>query len=171
MTSNSTDLVHSLSFWWRVSRYDPALRDERGAYQVETWTSVADVGNRYDGHELILAEYERVESLYLAAFVAFANESGVEHLQIRDLERGNGLEEGAILTLHAATGVVGRMLREDVICKLEAPSNRFALHVGFDLYMYVGSSNWCPDAMRHARELGLYVEPDWPSPQLLEGDE
>jgi len=32
------------------------------------------------------------------------------------------------------------MLREEILCKLEAPTHDFALHVGFDLYMYVGSA-------------------------------
>lgn len=170
MTSSSIELGRSVQFWWRVSRYDPARRDERGAYQSETWTSVGDVGNRYDGRELTLAEYERVEAAYVTAFVAFATESGVERFQVRDLDSGDGLEEGAILSLDEAPAIVGRMLREDVICKLEAPSEDFALHVGFDLYMYVGSAHPCPNATRRARELGLYIEPDWPSPQLPDGD-
>jgi len=58
------------------------------------------------------------------------------------------------------------MLREEVICKLEAPKDDFALHVGFDLYMYVGSKSPCPHAIQRAHELGLFLEDHWPSPQL-----
>ncbi len=58
------------------------------------------------------------------------------------------------------------MLREEILCKLEAPTHDFALHVGFDLYMYVGSARPCPRGAERASESGLFVEDDWPSPQL-----
>jgi hypothetical protein len=155
-----------LPFWWRVTRYHPARRDERGAYRGQAWTSISDVGQVFDGCELTVAEYERVEGAYLDAFVAFAEESDVERLQVRSLERGAGLEEGATVSLPDAMDIVRRMLREEVTCKLEAPRDDFALHIGFDLYMYVGSARRCDGAVERARNLGLYVDEDWPSPQL-----
>ena len=60
MTSNSTASARSLPFWWRVTRYDPARRDERGAYRDDTWTSISDVGNVFDNQELTIEEYKIV---------------------------------------------------------------------------------------------------------------
>lgn len=168
MTSNSTASVRSLRFWWRVTRYDPALRDERGAYPDDAWTSISDVGQVFQGHKLTLPEYERVEAAYVSAFVAFAEESNVERLQVRSLESGDDLGEGETMSVAEAGKVVRRMLREDVICKLESPVDDFALHVGFDLYMYVGSMRPCPRAAEVAAQLGLFVEDNWPSPQIVE---
>ena len=64
--------------------------------------------------------------------------------------------------------VVPVMLREELMCKLESPDDDFYIHVGYDLYMYVGSSQPCDSAARAAEEDGLYVDPNWPSPQLPE---
>jgi len=125
----------------------------------------------FDAAELTMEEYERVETAYIEAFVAFAQESKVQQLQVRGLEIGDGLQDGEILSLANAGAVVRRMLREEVICKLEDPSGGFALHVGFDLYMYVGSTHPCPSAERRARLLGLFVEPDFPSPLWPGADE
>ena len=60
-------MIASLPHGWRITRFDPALRDEGGAYTEDTWTSVSDVGKSFGGAELTLAEYERVEALYIAA--------------------------------------------------------------------------------------------------------
>jgi hypothetical protein len=152
-----------LPCWWRVTRYDPALRDERGAYRVDTWTSVSDVGP-----ELTLNEYLDVEAGYLQAFRAFAEESGVVQLQIRELDIGEGAREGELVAVDAAGELVRRMLREELVCRLESPRNDFAIHVGFDLYMYIGSARPCRRAVRVATDSGLFVEPGWPSPQIAD---
>lgn len=154
-----------------MTRCDPARRDERGAFPVDAWTSIADVGAVFDGVELTLGEYERIEAAYVGAFIAFAQESRVDELQVHSLDVGDGLQAGATLSLARAAVVVRRMLREEVICKLESPTDWFALHIGFDLYMYVGSMRPCPSAAQSARRLGLVVEPDWPSPLWPEDDD
>ncbi len=63
--------------WFRITRYNPAFRDERGAYTRVTWTSVSDVGRTYDDEVLTLGEYERVERSYLDAVRSFAASGGV----------------------------------------------------------------------------------------------
>jgi len=167
MTNSSIASVRSLPFTWRISRYDPAFRDERGSYTVGTWTSIADVGEAFEGREFTIDEYEEVETAYAEAFLAFAEEAGVKRVQVRKLERGGeALREGATLTLREAAEVVRSMLREQVVCKLESPENHFFVHVGFDLYMYLGSAQPCPNAVARASALGLHVDLDWPSPQL-----
>jgi len=112
-----------------------------------------------------------VETAYTEAAVAFARDSGVEQLQVRGLERGSGVGEGEIVSLAAARVLVRRLLREDLVCKLEAPDDRFAVHVGFDLYMYVGSTAPCEAAQRQTRALGLFVEPAATSPLWVADDE
>ena len=174
MTNGSTELVHNLSFAWRVTRYDPAYRDPRGAYTIETWTSIGDVGRVFEGHVLSIEEYEGVESAYIDAFLSFAHEAGTESVHVREYSSSGGeqIEEGAIVPIGEATEIVRAMLREEVNCRLESPENDFYLHVGFDLYMYVGAANPCPKAVAHANEIGLFVDSDWPSPMLpdMEGE-
>jgi hypothetical protein len=169
MTSSSTTSLRSLPFWWRVTRYDPALRDDRGAYPADEWTSIADVGRVYGAGTLTRDEYERVETAYVDTALEFVRESGVGLLQVRELERGPAdLGDGTVLSPAAIGRVVRAMLREETICKLEAPSDEFALHVGFDLYMYIGADRPCPRAVAFGAERGLYVEPGHASPYLPE---
>lgn len=125
------------------------------------------MGRVYDGRTLTLEDYGRVETAYVETAAAFAREAGVGRLQVRDLEKSSaGLENGVILPLDAAAAVIHAMLREEVICKLEAPGDDFAVHVGFDLYMYVGAARPCPEAISQATQHELYVDTGWPSPQL-----
>jgi hypothetical protein len=168
MTSNSTISHHSLPYWWRVTRYDPKRRDARGAYPRDDWTSIADVGRAFNGVELTIEEYERVEGAYVDAFTAFAEDTGISRLAVRDIEAGDGLQEGEIISVEVARTVVRRLLREAVICHLDEPDGDFVLHIGFDLYMYVGSTASCPRAIRVAEGLGLFVEPGVPSPLWTE---
>jgi len=158
-----------MRFWRRITRYDPALRDERGAYLGDTWTSISDVGEEFAGVVLTLDEYDRVEAAYISSVVAFANDCGADRLEVRHLESGDGLSEGDQLSVTEAAGVVRRMLREEVVCVLESPAGDFAVHVGFDLYMYVGSDCVATRAIDHARSAGLFVDEDWPSPQRSDG--
>jgi|tagenome__1003787_1003787.scaffolds.fasta_scaffold20983428_4 hypothetical protein len=110
--------------------------------------------------------YLHVEEAYIDAFAAFADESNIDVVQVRDIDQGVGLREGDVLRVSEARDVVRQMLREQVVCKLEEPANRFALHVGFDLYMYVGSELPCVGAVERAQASGLYIESDHPSPQV-----
>jgi len=46
---------------YRVTKYDPSLRDARGAYSADDWTSVTDIGHAFGGVTLTDTEYQRIE--------------------------------------------------------------------------------------------------------------
>jgi len=158
---------------WRVTKYNPADRDERG---------------RYTGREDIDSDYGLVEAAYLDTVAAFAEDTGVDVLQIREPsvpivtgigsdvhERFGGLVElfgadlggyhdGAPLQLDHGVELVRLMLRGDgVWCRLEAGED-FFVHVGWDQYVYVGSIAGCPRAVAFAHKYGLFAEPISGSP-------
>jgi small subunit ribosomal protein S1 len=54
---------------WRVTKYDPADRDERGYYI---------------GSEDTDSDHDPVEAAYLATVAAFAEDSGIDTVQIRE---------------------------------------------------------------------------------------
>ncbi|MEV0811118.1 hypothetical protein [Micromonospora sp. NPDC050200] len=132
-----------------MTKYNPADRDERG---------------HYIGREDTDSDYGPVEAAYLDTVAAFAEDTGVDVLQIREPsvpivtgigsdihERFGGLVElfgadldgyhdGAPLQLDHAVELVRLMLRADgVWCRLEAGDD-FFVHAGWDQYVYVGSS-------------------------------
>lgn len=156
-----------ISHHYRITHYDQALRDERGTFTGSDWTSISDIGATFDGSRLTTSEYLAVESAHLVAVTAFAEETGVESLRVEALNFGSGFREGQSVDLIEAAEIVRAMLREKLDCQLVA-AERFYAHVGFDYYVYVGSEANCTKSVEWARELGLFVDIDFPSPQLPE---
>jgi hypothetical protein len=73
-------------FEFRVTKYDPAHRDARGAYTRDEWTAVSDIGRAFGGVVLTEPEYRRVEDAYVTAAVAFLREAEVPSLAVAGLE-------------------------------------------------------------------------------------
>ncbi len=138
---------------YRITKYDPADRDDRGAYR---------------GSEDVSSDHGPVEAAYLAAVTAFAEDSGVTRLTIRDPvvdDRGlfppdlTGFHDGARITLDVGRELVRAMLRGDgAWCRLESKDG-FFVHVGYDQYLYVGSAHPCGRAVALTAASGLFVEP------------
>ncbi|MFD3327932.1 RNA-binding protein [Streptomyces sp. NPDC058701] len=167
------------SYVHRITKYDPADRDERGCYT---------------GAEDAVSDHGPVEAAYLAAIAAFAEASGIDRLEIREpsvtgfvhlgveAPVGHGLNglfppdltgfhDGAEVSLPVALELVRAMLRDQgAWCRLEA-EDVFTVHVGWDQYTYVGSHRPCPEAVARTRELGLFPEPLTASPYAAEREE
>ncbi|MFF3013765.1 RNA-binding protein [Streptomyces sp. NPDC057939] len=168
------------AFVHRITKYDPADRDEHG---------------HYVGVEGTESDHGPVEAAYLEAIAAFAKACDVDRLEIREpgvagavhfggepLVAGHGLgglfppdltgfHDGAKVSLPVALELVRIMLRgQGAWCGLEA-ENRFAVHVGWDLYVHVGSDGPCPDAVARTRALGLFPEPVTASPHTADLEE
>ncbi|WP_327586163.1 RNA-binding protein [Nonomuraea sp. NBC_00507] len=167
---------------YRVTKYDPADRNEKGYY--------IGAENEYSDHG-------PVEAAYLASVAAFAEETGITHLTIRDPGvtgfvnfgaaspiDGHGLaglfppdltgyHDGARAPMSVALELVRAMLRDNgAWCRLEA-GDQFFVHVGYDQYVYVGSALPCPRAVALTHQRGLFAEPINQSPydpQLDEDD-
>jgi small subunit ribosomal protein S1 len=165
------------AFVHRITKYDPADRDEHGSYR---------------GAEDTVSDHGPVEAAYLAAISAFAKAVGVDRLEIREPSvtgfvhfgaqptvEGHGLgglfpadlagyHDGAEVSLTVALELVRVMLREQgAWCRLEA-GDTFTVHVGWDQYVYVGSDRPCTDAVARTRALGLFPEPLTASPYTAE---
>jgi small subunit ribosomal protein S1 len=155
----------SLPYVYKVTKYDPADWNEEG---------------RYVGLEVETSDHGVKEAAYLAAVAAFADESGVAEVSIREPEvagpvnfgleapiDGNGLTgqlapdlrdyyDGAVVPLGVAIELVRAMLRDSgAWCRLEV-EGRFLVHVGFDQYMYIGTHMPCEHALATAAGLGLF---------------
>jgi hypothetical protein len=166
-----------MNYEWRVSKYDPELRDSEGRFTAGGWTSVWDIEDpSCDGPSL--QSYLAVESSYLRAAKAFAVESGVFELIIADLDLGDidqsdatalglpaleldYLQQDAHISVAQLDDPVRAALREYLWCSFE--NDKFYLQFGRDFYMYIGSDSPCGHARSVAQASGLFVE-DFPSP-------
>jgi hypothetical protein len=151
----------------RVSKYGPNLRDERGAFSGEDWTSVSDVGSAFNGKPLTLDDYLEVEARYLRVVAAFLTDAGVERTTSVAVEAFDDARwwpaEGESLSLLESTDVVRGMLREQGFCRLEA-SHGVYVHVGYDYYLYLGGNVACARTLRAATDAGLNVDEQFTSP-------
>ncbi|QKW23629.1 RNA-binding protein [Kitasatospora sp. NA04385] len=169
-----------LPYVYRVTKYDPADRDERG---------------HYTGTEDIESDHGPVEARYLAAVAAFAADSGVRALAIREpalppgffhfgiepeygeaeldalLPGGRGgVHDGLRVEVPVAQELVRAMLRDSGFWgRLEA-EGRFAVHIGYDQYMYIGSHLPCARAVAGVSASGLFPERIAASPYDPEPD-
>lgn len=71
---------------YRVTKYDPSLRDANGAFQRDDWTSYSDIGRTYNSAPLSESQYIAIEDAYLLSIEEFLREAGIEKLQLRELE-------------------------------------------------------------------------------------
>jgi hypothetical protein len=154
-----------LPYVYKVTKYDPTDWNEHG---------------RYVGPEDEMSDHGPKEAAYLAAVVAFAEESGIAEISIREPEvtafanfglevpiEGHGLaglfapdlsdyHDGAVVPVDTAVELVRAMLRDNgAWCRLEV-EGRFGVHIGYDQYMFIGSHLPCERAVSTATGLGLF---------------
>lgn len=162
--------------WWRVTKYDPSLRDEFGAYTRDEWTDVSCIGEVIDGHVLDLEEYTRAEDAYISAVRAFLEEAGSPDLRLSDLEvrpgliddlaavgldrlarEGRALTEGDQVRGLEVERACRLALRLVIWCRME--SEDLEIHFGSDFYLYFGTRSGAERAIATAEASGLFVEP------------
>lgn len=174
-----------IMYGWRVTKYDPAFRDEGGAYLRDEWTSLSDVGKSFGEAGLSFEEYRKVEDAYVSTALSFISEAGLDALTVTHLET-YGVSEAraedvrdidfdpkvARRGMRLSGGALGDacrlVLREILWCKLES-ENGFYLHFGYDYYMYIGSPAPSEKSIAHGRRQGLFVE-EMESPYLDAGE-
>ncbi|OII63860.1 RNA-binding protein [Streptomyces sp. CC53] len=156
-----------LPYVYRVTKYDPADRDEHGYYT---------------GSEDTVSDHGPVEEAYLQAVEAFAVSTGIDHLTVREPHVSSfvhlgveprredfaldglfptgpsGFHDGAEVPFTIGRELVRAMLRDSgAWCRLEV-EDVFAVHVGWDQYLYIGSNRPCEEALVRTRALGLFPE-------------
>lgn len=106
---------------YRVTKYDPALRDESGAYTGDDWTMFGQIGQTFAGQRLTLATYLDVEARHLVALASFMGENNTASVTAEGVEDARGtfrVAEGSALSAVEATEAVRQMLRDDGWCRL-----------------------------------------------------
>jgi hypothetical protein len=157
--------------YYRITKYDPALRDDDGSFPADSptsWTAFSDVGDVFGGTLLTLPTYLNAEATHLVVVASFIEEEGLASLVAQGVENANGgfrAHEGQKVTAAEAVEAVRQMLREEGWCRL-IDDDRFYIHVGWDYYVYVGTSRPCEQSIRFAEARGLFVDRDFRSPYL-----
>jgi hypothetical protein len=146
---------------YRVTKYDPSLREATGAYTGCDWTSRSDIGRVFDCGMLSEEMYLKVENSYLSALKSFLDEAGIESLELKGLERRDTLADDSLqegnLTITQSLDFARLALREEAWGKLVVPGKAY-VHFGSDYYMYIGVPSKCERSIAIACDKGLFVE-------------
>jgi hypothetical protein len=166
--------------WWRISKYDPAFRDENYVYQRNEWTSAADIGRTYDGETLDAETYRATESAHVEAVRAFMVDAGVtvltvtsfqspserdyeylEKLSVQDrqelAQQMRQVHESDEFSGPELDRVLRLLLRKVFWCRL-VHADRFVVDVLEYLYVCIGTVAPSERAIARTRMLGLFVE-------------
>jgi hypothetical protein len=153
---------------FRISKYDPKLRNNNGSYNRHEWTSFSDIGQTFYDGVLTLHRYQDVEAKYIDALIQFFSVARTPNLRIESIEVFSqspipkelcnhqiSLEEGKRVDLHDIPCITRLCLRELAWVKLSGPNDAY-LHFGYDCYVYVGAQG-VDIKQWHAPE-GLFAE-------------
>lgn len=175
-------------FQYRITHYDPALRDADGRFVGDQWTCVSDIGKPFDGKFLTDKAYLATESAYVAAALALFDTSGLSHLRATNPRFTAGdaghVEKAGALARQFAEPVQGQdpsvfecreivedeLIERAMIEPIVRASLRetggcnlefdghFFVHFGWDFHMYIGC-NLKRAAVRDLLKMtGLFVE-------------
>ena len=166
---------------YRITKFDPAKRNEVGAYTDHSeWTSISDIG-KAEYRNLTYKQYEGVETAYISALKAILAENGIVSLEVEDLELHTtqadfiahkavgrlrnvdigfdelaSLKNGLALSIAQLDKIVRLILRETVWMNLVALGIK--IQFGYDYYMYVKCNTLSASAISRIQQAGLFVE-------------
>jgi hypothetical protein len=175
----------AINFTWRITKYNPNFRDNRGNYLKEEWNSISDVGNLISdsGVRISIQDYILVEERYVKAIFNIMNCLNIQKLAVNGLEKWddtldtsdfsllysdkmkrlyNEIKDGIWIDREQVSDICRLILREKIWCKLNC-DGRMYVHFGHDFYMFIGSEKRCSDTIGNIKKSGLYVE-DFISP-------
>jgi hypothetical protein len=145
---------------YRVTKFDPANRNEVGHYTTDEWYLHSQIGDTFDGVLLTEDEYLRVEDAYIATAMRFHVDAGqpdIFAISVEDNRKLGAPAEGCLITANQLPGLCRAMLREDYWCRIEGCG--FFIHFGYDFYMYIGTCDASEHTLVFAQSQGLFPEP------------
>lgn len=160
---------------WRITKYNPQYRDDRGAYLKSEWTCYSDIGKTFEGKTFTLTEYLKIEDAYIQGVILFMECLNLDSLRISCLEKNgrrpkkfiadNKLEivNNSYVNKENIIHIIQLILRNEIWCKLKTKA--MYVHFGYDFYMYIGSIKPCDSIIKKIELSGLFVEKH-PSPYV-----
>jgi hypothetical protein len=171
---------------YRITKYNPKFRDDKGAYQKNEWISISEIGKKFDDIELTVDAYVRSENSYINAIHSFMNALNIKSLTVSGLENRYRLTENdrrypelysgrMIATARSVKdgdNLVGIEL--DNFCRLSLRNQLWGIlendsqmffHFGYDYYMYIGAANTPESVIKQIDGSGLFIE-EFESPHL-----
>lgn len=168
---------------YRISKYAPKYRNEKGEYISKDWTSYADIGKEFNAEQLTIEEYLSVEKHYSNIVEAFFIDNNINAVMVDELENNftidelhqllgskglslsdkdiqfiGSLKNGLIIPLDHLKEIVSLILKDCFWCKLVTIDQRFVVEFGYDLYVYITCDRVTSQTIQQAGEFGIFIE-------------
>lgn len=168
---------------YRISKYSPEYRNEKGEYLKKDWTSYADIGKEFDEEQLTTEKYLSVEKNYSNIVKAIFVDNNIESVMVDELEcnftigeiqqlletKGislsdrdihiiTSLKDGYTISRSNLKEVVSLILKDCFWCKLISTNQRFVIEFGYDLYIYITCDRVTNQIIEQAEDIGIYIE-------------
>ena len=162
---------------FRITKYNPKNRNEKGHYLVDEWTSFSDVWKN-----VTFEEYITIENKYIECVEKCMQIVNIKNLVLKKYEENtsfylinqfwldekvyNSLHENINVCINDIPTVIRAILRGNCWWKLSWDKN-FFIHFGWDYYMFIGfkSSKKLKQKVLNLNIEGLYIE-EFRSPYL-----
>ena len=138
---------------YKITKYNPKYRDEKGCYTLDEWIYFGQVGKIINDKKFTFHEYLNTENKYVESIKIILEELEINELRLLNLNTTSpflnssenllGIEnfnikyliEDKILTLELIETIIRANLREFIECELF--NIKIRIKFGFDYYMYV----------------------------------
>lgn len=169
--------------WHEIVKYSPQNYDSNGVYTADEWTSMWDVGRKFDGKLLTLEEYLRVEQRYVSVILSIMKATNCKYMTIQYLEADKKyitsciksskfydidcdllksmplLEEKRRIHISKITDIIRLSLREYIYVVLRNKEHKLQVQFGYDYYLNVSCSLNGETLKNIVCREGLYLDP------------
>lgn len=168
---------------YRISKYSPKYRNEKGEYLKKDWTSYADIGKEFNEELLTIEKYLSVEKNYSNIVEAIFVDNNIDSVMVEELEcnftireiqrllgtKGISLSEqdiqiirslknGYTISRDSLKEIVLLILKDCCWCKLITTNQRFVIEFGYDLYVYITCDKVTNQTIQQAEDIGIFIE-------------
>ena len=154
-----------MKYQYRITKYNPKYRDkEQGYYLRDEWTSICDIGKKFNNKIFTKSEYQNIETAYIKSIIIFMSENNITSLQLIEYENHQDFKTDELIIKNNTfynkeqVELLARfILREHIWGKLIF-ENQIFVHFGYDYYMYIGLDEKFEKELKKVQKLGLFAE-------------
>lgn len=169
---------------YRITKYDPMLRNQKGAYIGNDWTSIYDFGDAV--RQTTLQSYYDIETAYIDTYMEILISKKVSYLTLNHVEIVSDIQEcieklktlnvklsttqiellrtirdGCQFALNEFPDIFKLVMRELIWCDLCNCFENIIIEFGYDYYTYITCQIIDENIIEYAHSKGIYIGANW----------